>query len=82
MKHFFLKAIVGDDFLNNLNPKNAQNMIALQAEGVEKEYNQAILIDLKNNSTFTRTVKVDFPPDTVSDSQRVEFSLIGLYKCI
>jgi len=44
---------------------------------VEREYNQAVLIDLKDTNTFQKTVSIDFPPDVVSDSPRVEFSVIG-----
>lgn len=52
-------------------------LVRLQAEGVEKEYNQAVLIDLKNSSSFQETVAIDFPPGVISDSTRVQFSVVG-----
>ena len=40
------------------------------------------MIDLKNTSSFTETVAIDFPSNVVSDSTRVEFSLIGQFYLI
>ncbi|XP_067949274.1 CD109 antigen-like [Watersipora subatra] len=54
-----------------------QRDLLVEAEGVQKEYNQAVLIDLSNSSLFTETLAIDLPSNVVSDSVRVEFSLIG-----
>ncbi|XP_067949555.1 CD109 antigen-like [Watersipora subatra] len=54
-----------------------QRVLLVEAEGVQKEYNQAVLINLSNSSLFTETLAIDLPSNVVSDSVRVEFSLIG-----
>ena len=44
---------------------------------MEQNYNQAVLIDLTDTSSFSETVAIDFPENIVSDSKRVVFSLGG-----
>lgn len=51
--------------------------LLVEAEGVPKEYNVAVLVDLKNTSSFTRDVTLTLPPNVVAGSQRARVTAIG-----
>lgn len=53
---------------------------AIQAEGVPKEYNTPVMVDLKHNTQFAETVQVTLPAGVVAGSQRVRVSAIGTFK--
>ncbi|KAL5011374.1 hypothetical protein ScPMuIL_009925 [Solemya velum] len=53
--------------------------LLVKPEGVEKEYNVPILVDLQNGKNFTTTVPMSFPSDIVQDSERISISAIGDY---
>ena len=50
----------------------------MQPEGSPKETNTPILIDLKQQPSFSTSVKVAFPPHTVRGSERVRVTAIGM----
>lgn len=50
---------------------------SLQPEGVEKEFNNPVLINTGTLGTFTQDVGLSFPPNTVAGSRRVRASVIG-----
>ncbi|KAK7474917.1 hypothetical protein BaRGS_00033804, partial [Batillaria attramentaria] len=43
--------------------------LKVEAEGVPKEYNVGVLLDLKNTTSFSRDVNLTLPPNVVSDSE-------------
>jgi hypothetical protein len=48
-----------------------------QPEGVPKEYNTPVLIDLKDTNTFTKNILISLPPSVVAGSQHVRVTAIG-----
>ncbi|XP_012890744.1 PREDICTED: CD109 antigen [Dipodomys ordii] len=53
--------------------------ILVKAEGIEKSYSQAVLLDLTDSKqqTTLKTLSFSFPPDTVSGSERVQITTVG-----
>ncbi|KAK3100069.1 hypothetical protein FSP39_014251 [Pinctada imbricata] len=54
-----------------------RRQLLVEPEGVPKEYNVPILIDLKQTSTFTTTVPLTLPPGVVAGSENVRITAIG-----
>ncbi|OWF38489.1 CD109 antigen-like [Mizuhopecten yessoensis] len=54
-----------------------RRQLLIEAEGVPKEYNIPMLVDLKHNTNFAETVDVTLPAGVVAGSQRVRVSAIG-----
>ena len=51
----------------------------IQAEGVEKEYSNPILIDLKNATSFSKDINISLPAGVVAGSPRLVVTAIGKY---
>uniref|UniRef100_A0A0P6J8B7 CD109 antigen n=1 Tax=Heterocephalus glaber TaxID=10181 RepID=A0A0P6J8B7_HETGA len=51
--------------------------ILVKAEGIEKSYSQAILLDSSDKQTTLETLSFSFPPGTVSGSERVQITAVG-----
>ncbi|KAM4866554.1 CD109 antigen [Thomomys bottae] len=53
--------------------------ILVKAEGIEKSYSQAILLDMTDSKLQTnqKTLSFSFPPDTVHGSERVQITAVG-----
>ncbi|KAL5015784.1 hypothetical protein ScPMuIL_005373 [Solemya velum] len=51
--------------------------ILIEPEGVPKEYNIPVMVDLTQSNTFTRVISLTLPDNTVSGSQRSRISAIG-----
>ncbi|XP_048210448.1 CD109 antigen-like [Perognathus longimembris pacificus] len=53
--------------------------ILVKAEGIEKSYSQAVLLDLTDSKqqTTLKTLSFSFPPDTVSGSERAQVTTVG-----
>nr|KAG5690559.1 hypothetical protein BaRGS_014692 [Batillaria attramentaria] len=51
--------------------------LKVEAEGVPKEYNVGVLLDLKNTTSFSRDVNLTLPPNVVSDSELLRVTAIG-----
>lgn len=51
--------------------------LKVEPEGVEKEFNNPVLINTGTLGTFTQDVELSFPPNTVAGSRRVRASVIG-----
>ncbi|XP_055965928.1 CD109 antigen [Sorex fumeus] len=53
--------------------------ILVKAEGIEKSYSQAVLLDLTDSSlqTTTKTLGFSFPPNTVNGSERIQITAVG-----
>ena len=51
----------------------------IQAEGVEKEYSNPILIDLKNTTSFSKDINISLPAGVVAGSPRLVVTAIGKY---
>ncbi|XP_060062599.1 CD109 antigen-like [Ylistrum balloti] len=54
-----------------------RRQLLIEPEGVPKEYNIPMLVDLKHNTHFAETVDVTLPAGVVAGSQRVRVSAIG-----
>ncbi|XP_064609639.1 CD109 antigen-like [Liolophura sinensis] len=54
-----------------------QRTLLVQPEGVPREYNHAVLVDLTHNSSFSTAVPISFPPSTVYGSQHIRVSAVG-----
>ncbi|XP_062608191.1 CD109 antigen-like isoform X3 [Saccostrea cucullata] len=54
-----------------------RRQLLVEPEGVPKEYNTPILIDLKDTNTFTKTVPISLPASVVAGSQHVKVTAIG-----
>ncbi|XP_069130827.1 CD109 antigen-like isoform X2 [Argopecten irradians] len=54
-----------------------RRQLLIEPEGVPKEYNIPMLVDLKHNTNFAETVDVTLPAGVVAGSQRVRVSAIG-----
>ncbi|XP_033743827.1 CD109 antigen-like isoform X3 [Pecten maximus] len=54
-----------------------RRQLLIEPEGVPKEYNIPMLVDLKHNIHFAETVDVTLPVGVVAGSQRVRVSAIG-----
>ncbi|KAL5012796.1 hypothetical protein ScPMuIL_011347 [Solemya velum] len=53
--------------------------LLVKPEGVEKEYNMPVLIDLVNGNNFNTTLQIELPPNIVQGSERTMISAIGDY---
>ena len=51
-----------------------------QSEGVPKEYNVPLVLDMSNSSETHYTVPIEFPPSVVNGSERIEVYAIGKFK--
>ncbi|XP_048777079.1 CD109 antigen-like isoform X2 [Ostrea edulis] len=51
--------------------------LKVEPEGVEKEFNNPVLINTGNTGTFSEDVQLSFPPNTVAGSKRIRASVIG-----
>ncbi|XP_052721975.1 CD109 antigen-like isoform X2 [Crassostrea angulata] len=54
-----------------------RRQLLVEPEGVPKEYNVPILIDLKDSNTFTKDVPITLPASVVAGSQHVKVTAIG-----
>nr|AVP12646.1 CD109 antigene-like protein 1 [Littorina littorea] len=54
-----------------------RRQLLVEAEGVPKEFGVSVLVDLKNTTTFTKTVPISLPPNVVVDSSRARVTAIG-----
>ncbi|XP_022321696.2 CD109 antigen-like isoform X2 [Crassostrea virginica] len=54
-----------------------RRQLLVEPEGVPKEYNVPILIDLKDTNTFTKDVPITLPASVVAGSQHVKVTAIG-----
>ncbi|KAL3880815.1 hypothetical protein ACJMK2_033022, partial [Sinanodonta woodiana] len=54
-----------------------KRQLLVEPEGVPKEYNFPVLIDLKNTSRFSKTIPISLPAGVVAGSQRVRVTAIG-----
>ncbi|XP_048758952.2 CD109 antigen-like isoform X2 [Ostrea edulis] len=54
-----------------------KRQLLVEPEGVPKEYNTPVLIDLKDASTFTKDIPISLPPSVVAGSQHVRVTAIG-----
>nr|XP_034324217.1 CD109 antigen isoform X1 [Crassostrea gigas]XP_034324218.1 CD109 antigen isoform X1 [Crassostrea gigas] len=54
-----------------------RRQLLVEPEGVPKEYNVPILIDLKDSNTFTKDVPITLPASVVAGSQHVKITAIG-----
>ncbi|KAJ8297468.1 hypothetical protein KUTeg_023999 [Tegillarca granosa] len=54
-----------------------KRQLLVEPEGVPKEYNTPILVDLKQSSSFSKTVPISLSAGVVAGSQRVRVSAIG-----
>ncbi|KAJ6642136.1 CD109 antigen [Pseudolycoriella hygida] len=52
-------------------------LLPVVAEGVTQYKNTAVLVDLRQNKTFTRDLTAVIPANAVKDSEKVSFSIIG-----
>lgn len=54
-----------------------QRQLLIEPEGVLKEYSNPVLIDLKNTTSFTKTIPLSLPAGVVAGSQRANVTAIG-----
>ncbi|CAH1734421.1 unnamed protein product [Chironomus riparius] len=54
-----------------------EKKLKVEPEGVTQYMNEAVLIDLRSEKEFKRTIEILVPPEAVKDSTRVEVSAIG-----
>ncbi|KAL7026588.1 hypothetical protein ACKWTF_005089 [Chironomus riparius] len=54
-----------------------EQKLLVEPEGITRYINQAILIDLRTQNNFMKTIDIVVPEDIVSDSLKIEASLIG-----
>lgn len=54
-----------------------EKKLLVEPEGIPKYENEAMLIDLKNNSNFNSRVKISIPNSAVPDSTRIEAAASG-----
>ncbi|PVD34968.1 hypothetical protein C0Q70_06249 [Pomacea canaliculata] len=54
-----------------------RRQLLVKAEGVPKQINMAVLVDLKTNHSFSKTVPISLPPNIVADSKRARVTAIG-----
>ena len=54
-----------------------EKKLKVEPEGVTQYMNEALLIDLRSEKEFKRTIEILVPPEAVKDSTRVEVSAIG-----
>lgn len=54
-----------------------EQFLLVDPEGIKRFNNEAILIDLRTQSTFTKSVAIVVPQNFVADSLKIEASLIG-----
>ncbi|XP_061165105.1 CD109 antigen-like [Saccostrea echinata] len=51
--------------------------LKVEPEGVEKEFNNPVLIKTGNSGIYSEDVAISFPPNTVNGSRRIRASVIG-----
>ncbi|KAH3871689.1 hypothetical protein DPMN_034900 [Dreissena polymorpha] len=54
-----------------------QRQLLVEPEGVPKQYSNLVLVDLKNQTTFSQVVDIFMPQTVVAGSQRIVVSAIG-----
>nr|XP_022294874.1 CD109 antigen-like [Crassostrea virginica] len=54
-----------------------RRQLLVEHEGVPKEYNVPILIDLRDTNTFTKNVPINLPTSVVAGSQHVKVTAFG-----
>ncbi|KAH3835183.1 hypothetical protein DPMN_108530 [Dreissena polymorpha] len=54
-----------------------QRQLLVEPEGVAKHYSNPILVDLKNQTTFSQVVDISMPQTVVAGSQRIVVTAIG-----
>ncbi|KAL5016375.1 hypothetical protein ScPMuIL_005964 [Solemya velum] len=54
-----------------------RRQLLVEPEGVAKDYNTPVMVDLKENNTFAVAIPLTLPANTVSGSQRTRISAIG-----
>lgn len=54
-----------------------EQQLLVEPEGITRYINEAILVDLRNQHTFSKFVDVVVPNDFIPDSLKIEASLIG-----
>lgn len=51
--------------------------LKVEPEGVTQFENRAVFINLQNKTDLSQELKVDIPPEAVSESEYIEFSVVG-----
>lgn len=54
-----------------------EQQLLVEAEGVKRYVNEAVLIDLRTQKAFSKSVNIIVPPNIVTDSLKIEASFIG-----
>ncbi|XP_070505052.1 CD109 antigen-like [Chironomus tepperi] len=54
-----------------------EKQLKVEPEGVPQYLNEAVLIDLRSEKEFKKTIDIVVPPEAVPDSTRIEASAIG-----
>ncbi|CAG9810736.1 unnamed protein product [Chironomus riparius] len=54
-----------------------EKQLKVEPEGVPQYLNEAVLIDLRSEKEFKKTIEIVVPPEAVADSTRIEASAIG-----
>ncbi|XP_046369858.2 CD109 antigen-like [Haliotis rufescens] len=54
-----------------------KRQLRVKAEGIRKEKNIPVLVDLTSDKTFSKTIKVSSPPGLVEGSERVRLTVTG-----
>lgn len=54
-----------------------EQKLLVEPEGITRYVNKAVLVDLRTQNKFSKTVDIVVPKDIVPDSLRIEASLIG-----
>ncbi|XP_046369856.2 CD109 antigen-like [Haliotis rufescens] len=54
-----------------------KRQLRVKAEGIRKEQNIPVLVDLTSDKTFSKTIKVSSPPGLVEGSERVRLTVTG-----
>lgn len=61
----------------NVAGDGAERQLIVEPEGVTQYMNEAVFIDLRNDSAFTSNIGIMIPSDAVPDSIRIEASATG-----
>lgn len=54
-----------------------EQLLLVEAEGIKRYVNEAVLIDLRNIDKFSKSVTITVPENVIPDSLRIEASFIG-----
>lgn len=71
--HITIKITAASDFAGD----GVERQLKVEPEGVTQFLNEALFIDLRNDSRYEKIISIDIPNNAVPDSTRVETSAIG-----